>query len=872
MASKSRPASLDASVELPPTPNKLPPTEQLEATAVALREDGRRMLRHSWPRTRFQPFPDREFDEEMMVAVASRHLRITDIEWGPLIGEGFFGRVYKAHHRAANRTIVLKELKRNHEQRDAFIEEMKILKSLAHPNVLEYIGIFCQGRKLYLVTEYVSGGTLDRLAQDHTRDLPWDLRTRMALDLASGMEYVHSKNILHRDLKSANCMVRAEDMSVVIVDFGLARVMKGRTLSLRRPPPIRRSASSKTNRRFSSHDLSCSMMHTSPHANKVASSHTSGLRLAPPGTGSEGSTPRPSSRPYSEMRPMSIVGSPYWMAPEMMTGEYGFAADVFAFGPVALAVCCSSCACSSVCWLCFSRVCCCFKLLLSLQATTTRAPSPLAPCLLITDVPANHPPPCPPSCNTSARPGIVMCELIGRISADPDVMPRTPSFGVDEKRFADMHARGCPPDLLTLVFQCCKTNPRERPSFELAASRLRSMCIKMQPEICLKPPLVGTPRVQKRRSRIAGDIIPGSPASFRRGARRSAPSLHIDRSLQPPKPAVHALQVNEQRLRSRSTMNRRLRLLRHRSENSDSGVSDVTTGTTTSAASSTTANAPSADKWGQTQPHARTHARSTTAAAATATAAAEGDGMAVQDGDSRRQEAHTALLGHDASEGSASGANGTNGANGVRAHRSTLPFVGAECRSADPRLQTFGDAFAFNDDEDDDDDDCCDVICTGVVDDADGDGGVNGMVEAGAHLLLRDNTEEQGQQQQQQQHGAVMCGGRVLLQRPPQRRGHKANTAATVAVPNGCSLPQLSNASSDNTNDAGRSDVGGARGGMDVDQPQPQPHQDEQQRRHPQHQYQHPQPQQHQRHRQHLSYPTHSKDALLKSDIRVSFV
>lgn len=53
---------------------------------------------------------------------------------------------------------------------------MKILKSLAHPNVLEYIGIFCQDRKLYLVTEYISGGTLDRLAQDHTKALPWTTR------------------------------------------------------------------------------------------------------------------------------------------------------------------------------------------------------------------------------------------------------------------------------------------------------------------------------------------------------------------------------------------------------------------------------------------------------------------------------------------------------------------------------------------------------------------------------------------------------------------------------------------------------------------------------------------------------------------------
>lgn len=240
---------------------------------------------------------------------------------------------------------------RNHEHRDRFIEEMKILKSLSHPNVLEYIGIFCESRRLFLVTEYIDGRNLDRLAQDRSQSLSWGMRfvwfvvvikktfsieklylyyflflsfvnnpfsaasltwstfsdfsfvtisyisnpfvwidivvhklefyfftsfddtvpnvkggfylskkkksclkpsyffffphllryyshcrwcclprTQMALHLATGMEYVHSRNILHRDLKSANCMVRSTNLSVVIVDFGLARVMKGTQL------------------------------------------------------------------------------------------------------------------------------------------------------------------------------------------------------------------------------------------------------------------------------------------------------------------------------------------------------------------------------------------------------------------------------------------------------------------------------------------------------------------------------------------------------------------------------------------------------------------------------------------------------------------
>ncbi|KAJ8040361.1 Dual specificity testis-specific protein kinase 2 [Holothuria leucospilota] len=60
--------------------------------------------------------------------------------------------------------------------------------------------------------------------------------------------------------------------------------------------------------------------------------------------------------------------------------------------------------------------------------------------------------------------GIVTCEIIARVSADPEELPRTIDFGVNEAAFR-LLARNCPPDILDLALQCCKLSPKERPSF-----------------------------------------------------------------------------------------------------------------------------------------------------------------------------------------------------------------------------------------------------------------------------------------------------------------------------------------------------------------------------------------------------------------------
>ncbi|XP_030906679.1 dual specificity testis-specific protein kinase 2 isoform X2 [Melopsittacus undulatus] len=60
--------------------------------------------------------------------------------------------------------------------------------------------------------------------------------------------------------------------------------------------------------------------------------------------------------------------------------------------------------------------------------------------------------------------GIILCEIIARIQADPDYLPRTENFGLDYDAFQHM-VGDCPPDFLQLAFNCCNMDPKLRPSF-----------------------------------------------------------------------------------------------------------------------------------------------------------------------------------------------------------------------------------------------------------------------------------------------------------------------------------------------------------------------------------------------------------------------
>ncbi|EGD75012.1 TKL/LISK/LIMK protein kinase [Salpingoeca rosetta] len=253
-----------------------PSTEERHAAA--------RSFRHSWHgRTAF----DETQDEADVDELPSSVFRITDLEVGRVLGKGFYGRVLQCTHKYTGETVVVKELIRTDSEAKAlFVQEMSLLKKLKHRNVLRFIGIFYSNDKLHLVTEYVDNGTLRNHILNEAETLPWDLRVQMVRDVALGMEYLHGQSIIHRDLKTENCLVR-HDMSIVLCDFGLARVMKGEVFKERR-------------------SLDRGLTHS--------------MRVLP--------AVSPAARAH-----MTVVGTPDWMAPEMiMSGDYNQSADVFSFG------------------------------------------------------------------------------------------------------------------------------------------------------------------------------------------------------------------------------------------------------------------------------------------------------------------------------------------------------------------------------------------------------------------------------------------------------------------------------------------------------------------------------------------------------------
>ncbi|XP_063679167.1 LIM domain kinase 1-like [Bolinopsis microptera] len=154
---------------------------------------------------------------------ASYIFKPSQVEVGEVVGQGFFGRVCRARFVETGERICLKELQNvDPSSASLFVDEVALLKNLKHVNVLSFKGIVSNPPSFSLLTEHVEGGTLRNLIKRRNVDIPWSQRLKIALDVSQGMSYLHSKEIIHRDLTSKNCLLR-KDGTVVVADFGLAQ-------------------------------------------------------------------------------------------------------------------------------------------------------------------------------------------------------------------------------------------------------------------------------------------------------------------------------------------------------------------------------------------------------------------------------------------------------------------------------------------------------------------------------------------------------------------------------------------------------------------------------------------------------------------------
>uniref|UniRef100_A0A8D2KY89 LIM domain kinase 2 n=1 Tax=Varanus komodoensis TaxID=61221 RepID=A0A8D2KY89_VARKO len=249
--------------------------------------------------------------------------RPCDLIHGEVLGKGFFGQAIKVTHKATGKVMVMKELIRcDEETQKTFLTE--VLPCTSPP---------CPPPAL------ISGFLWHFSSQD---PFPWEQKVSFAKGIASGMAYLHSMCIIHRDLNSHNCLIKL-DKTVVVADFGLSRLI----VEERKKPTLEKPSVKKR-----------------------------------------------SLRKSDRKKRYTVVGNPYWMAPEMLNGQsYDETVDIFSFG-------------------------------------------------------------------------IVLCEIIGQVYADPDCLPRTLDFGLNVKLFWEKFVPAdCPPAFFPLAAICCGLEPESRPPF-----------------------------------------------------------------------------------------------------------------------------------------------------------------------------------------------------------------------------------------------------------------------------------------------------------------------------------------------------------------------------------------------------------------------
>lgn len=142
------------------------------------------------------------------------------------LGEGSMGTTFLAMRRQDGQRCVLKiaDLNLAATSEKLFMREIEMLASLEHQHILQVLDYGKYGQSLFLVTEYMAGGTVaDRLRREQKLSLAETLP--IALTISEVLCFLHSKSIVHRDIKPSNIFLSTDNVAK-LGDFGLAKDTK----------------------------------------------------------------------------------------------------------------------------------------------------------------------------------------------------------------------------------------------------------------------------------------------------------------------------------------------------------------------------------------------------------------------------------------------------------------------------------------------------------------------------------------------------------------------------------------------------------------------------------------------------------------------
>lgn len=159
---------------------------------------------------------------------AQRKSEDWEIDWrllkiGEKIAAGSCGDLYRGVYLCQDVAVkVLRSEHLNNSLEVEFTQEVAILRQVQHENVVCFIGACTKLPHLCIVTEYMPRGSLYEYLHKNHLGLKLPQLLKFAIDVCKGMEYLHQKNVIHRDLKTANLLMDTSNV-VKVADFGVAR-------------------------------------------------------------------------------------------------------------------------------------------------------------------------------------------------------------------------------------------------------------------------------------------------------------------------------------------------------------------------------------------------------------------------------------------------------------------------------------------------------------------------------------------------------------------------------------------------------------------------------------------------------------------------
>ncbi|KAL2612981.1 hypothetical protein R1flu_024673 [Riccia fluitans] len=153
----------------------------------------------------------------------------SELKIGHKFASGTYSRLYRGEYQRKEVAIkVVKQpdddLQMSTRLERQFIQEVSLLSRLHHRNIVEFVGAMRCPPAFIVIMEYLPGGSLRAfLNKNQGKGLSLKQVLDLAVDIAEGMNYLHSQGVLHLDLKSYN-LVLSEDLHVKITDFGVARL------------------------------------------------------------------------------------------------------------------------------------------------------------------------------------------------------------------------------------------------------------------------------------------------------------------------------------------------------------------------------------------------------------------------------------------------------------------------------------------------------------------------------------------------------------------------------------------------------------------------------------------------------------------------